>query len=806
MSLTMFFASPILKPISQSVIAALLFDIANTNSLEIDVAAIETLAQNAISESVVGIIRSELTKKKLLQSLQRGNLRKSIQQFREKGVPVAGNYFETRFSKVISKRNAAKIAPEFLKIFQKQLTDDAELTRRVIAVYLNGEKNTEWKLNRDISDEIRTVLDQKPSQKAVEPATVNGTQAKPAAGQRMDVDTEKAAGEALESHAQDDSLFDGSIRKNQLSGQMIYWEQHRHALPIRGLRTLERLLPEKKKLCITGFAGCGKSMLISAFIYQQVLNHHLRMKDVFYYRFVEGISDYESLLNNLWEFFQKEGAPKIDQDLENTLKTLIVQSKCVFVFDDLQAVQDVRSNEFIEHIWRDAGNSDDFFGKLIVMQREKPEFSALDTADIFHYDGLAVSESSALIRDVWKLDMPRLIAREIARKLNGNPERMQLFRNWFILERHTDTELQRYAAQMPASDGSAEEEKILSDYVAGHLHEAFERVDSRFNSFMKAASIFNIVEEEESFQQIYDKIGGGDFQNKLEDLVEKFDMLRYDDMTMRFKVPDMLREFYDAKLSGSHDRRTLCRAAGQIYLQRYNDRRSMEDAVLGAEYFMSAEQEEKALELIERINQSGEIFGAYPGRVLKLLKNIDLKQVSDPQVLMNLQFNRARLYFRFNQIRQAEKDFAAVQNMQPSNEIRAEIFYHQALITLAKGQPDNATHLLQATIEIYSELEDETGIARTFSRLGDIFLVQEKLRPAEGAFRKAFALFEQKGDLTGEFYVINQLAAIFKAQNKWDQAFEFYQKSLKLCEYLQDHGGMVQALNNIGQVYELWEQ
>ncbi len=806
MSFTTFFASPTLKPISQSVIAALLFDIAKKNSLEFDAAAIGTLAKKAIDKSVSGIIRSELTKKNLLKSLQRKNLHKSIESFREKGMPLAENYFETRFSKVISKRNAAKIAPEFLKFFQKALVDDVELTRQVVAAYLNGEKNAEWELETIISEEIQDILGKESAEETAETPKVNGTQAKKAAAQHVDVDTEKAAGEALESHAQDDSLFNGSIRKTQLSGQMIYWEQHRHALPIRGLRTLERLFPEKKKLCITGFSGCGKSMLVSAFIYQQVLNHHLQMNNIFYFRFVEGISDYESLLKKLWEFFRKKGTPQIDKDFENTITALIVQSNVIFVFDDLQAVQDVRSSEFIEHIWRDAGNSDEFSGKLIVMQRDIPEFIALEKADIFHYEGLAVSESSALIRDVWKLAMPRLIAREIARKLNGNPERMQLFRNWFILERRTDTELQRYAGQMPDSDGTTEQEKQLNDYVAEHLYAAFERVDSRFNGFMKTASIFSVAEDEDALQKMYKKIGGGDFQDKLEDLVEKYDMLRYDDMTMRFKVPDTLREFYDAKLSDSHDLRVLYKAAGQIYQQRYLHRHLMEDAVLGAEFFMLAEKEDKALELIERINQSGEIFGAYPSRVLKLLKNINLKQVQDSKVLMNLLYNRARLYFRFNQIRQAEKDFMAVQAMQPSNETRAEIFYHQALIASAKGQTDNATHLLQATIEIYSELNDGAGIARTFSRLGDIFLVQEKLKPAEGAFRKAFALYEQMGDPTGELYVISQLAAIFRVQNKWELAFEFYQKSLKICEDLQDHTGMVQALNHIGQIYEIWEQ
>ncbi|MCB0296824.1 MAG: hypothetical protein KDG51_16655, partial [Calditrichaeota bacterium] len=106
---------------------------------------------------------------------------------------------------------------------------------------------------------------------------------------KHDAETEAAPREEI---LTDD--FEVVYIKNNHSGQLTYWRQSEFVIPVRGLRNVENYLQKSPRLYITGIAGGGKSVLISAYINNLVANGDLDKDRVFYYRFMEVVSDYDS--------------------------------------------------------------------------------------------------------------------------------------------------------------------------------------------------------------------------------------------------------------------------------------------------------------------------------------------------------------------------------------------------------------------------------------------------------------------------------------------------------------------------------
>lgn len=808
MSMTTVFASPTLKPLSRSLIAALFCDVATPDpdrAFDIPAAIVEDLFCAAFDAAAKGIIRSERTRRKLLRSLQRKDSAQVVEKFRRDGEPVPDDYFEECFATVISRGNADKIAPGFLAALRQKMAENSDLLKKLVQGYREGLKDPGSEGGTVFSEAFRLLLKETAEELPLEKKT-NGIHAEPIAMEERPVDTGTLASAALDRRdTQEDGLFEAVFSNNINSGQMVFWEQHRHCLPVRGLRHLEPLLDEHPLLCVTGNAGCGKSMLISAYIYQQVQNQALRPREVFYYRFVKDVSTYETFLQSLAKFLEMEfwEDPAGQEDF---LAAMLARTDRFFVLDDLHVQPDRRLRAFLERCWQNVQTGEDFAGQLIIVSRSRPAFPGLQDAQVYHYEGLAISESNALLRDLWRLPLPRMIARQLAQKLGGNPERMQLFRNWLLTEHHTDTELERFVAQMPSTDGSPDEEQQLTHYVAEHLRTVFEQVDSRFNSFLKVASIFTVPEEEGFFEKIYTNIGAGDFQNKLEDLVEKYDMLVYDQQAGRYKVPDNFRVYYYEKLDNLQIRRSLHKVTAQLYQDRFQVSNRVVDALLGAEHFFRAERDDRALQLLEPVLSGKTIPAAFADRLLVLLKSTELGVIEASALKGKMLFARGRLYFQNNKMKPAEKDLGAAEKMQPEPLVHAEILYYLALIASAKGQTERAAQLLTESREIFTQLNDLDGVARTTSRLADVYLVSEKLKTAEECYARARALYEQMADLRSELYTLNQLAAISKACSQWEQAYEYYLRALTISDTLRDPAEKALSLSNLGQVHEICEQ
>ncbi|MEZ4745603.1 MAG: tetratricopeptide repeat protein [Calditrichia bacterium] len=796
-------ASTVLKNISQSVIAALMYDIALQDMPESDIDAAESIFYESIDIASEGILSSRRTKERMLRTLQRQKLSIIINKFKKDGKPVPDNYFAKRFSQVISLGNSEKIVPDFLNVFREKLAKNEKLATTVMTRYLGEALSADSEGEKefvDEFDELFSMLPDEPEEIPSEPVIKPAKKVAPKAPPKIASPPKQKANLPEEEVAEERP--DTILPKQPGSAQMIYWQPQRHALPVRGLRNLEPLLAEHPLLFITGFAGSGKSVLISAYIYQQVFNRSLAIGKVFYYRFSESHSTYDVFLKSIAAFSELQ-IPGSAVGYEAEIASAIAASDTIFVLDDIHALKDYRLRDFVQLCWKNISENDEFGGKFLMLDRDLPEIETNQNIAFYRYDGLAVSESSALLRDLWKLSLPRMLARQLASKLCGNPERMLIFRGWFQNEQHTDTELERFVEQMPESDGTAIQEVQLSYYVANALKEGFARTDSRLNSFCTALSIFEIPEEERFLKAVYDKIGGGDFQEKLEELVEEFQLLEYDNQAVRYNLPDTLRTFFNSQMEDDHIRRALHNQAGQLYRERYSVKNDSRDAVLGAGHFYFAEREEDAIGLINAISKIEDLTVQQCEYLLNLLKNLSLPTLETVEEQRAAQLRTGILYFRLGKWGEAETTLVSCLQEDTDSQTRAETLFYIGQIAKLKGNTTQSAHNLQEAAQLYQREKNIARLAACHQHLAEVYLIEENRQNAYNHYQRSLEYFQDIKDTRGEQIILDQLGQLAKAQHKLVDAQAYFERSMAICNAHGDRIGNARTLMEIARLQEM---
>lgn len=799
MSFVSLFASPEYKSVSQNIIAALLFDIATEGFEKVDRQLVEEVFFESINDASENILRSDKTKRKLLNNLQVKNLEKELAIFRESGQPLDDDYFEKRFSGVISRKNAEKIAPAFLEIFRQKIADDPEFLEQVMEYYLEDLQDGAWEATDEEPEALAEIFEEMQQFEAAVPVEIE---------QPEETEQEREEAEdAPEIHFQKE--FELVYMNNPQSGQVIHWNHGRYVLPVRGLRKLEMALSQGSLLYVIGTPGCGKSLLISAYLHNLVFNKSLEGKDIYYFRFVEGISDYASFVKSLTMFLDHQKLGGKQEDIARDLPLYVLRSRSLFVIDNLHQVKDPQLLKLIAQIWAAAEGSTTFRGKLIVVDRERMKDLTPTKKYHYYYRGLSIAESSALIRDKWRLEMPRMLARQLAKKFFGNPLLMLLFKNWWNLETHTDTELERFVDQMPLVDPAIKDITALRDFVAEHLYETFERIDTRLNSFLKAASVFRIPEQEKFFDQVYDRIGGGDIQSQLEKLVEKHDLVTYDDNLNRYEIHELVNDYYYRAIQSVQLKRILHNSAGQLYQERYRKSQKNVDAIEGAYHFRAAEREEESILLLEPVMTSESIGEHEITQVLSILEDVNFDLLDTDLAKMDVLYGRGRFYLHVGLLKQAEQDLLACDSLEPPDPLKASLAYHLGLIARSQGKIDRAFNLFQEALRIYDLVDDKKGTAEVYTQLSEIYMERGQSDFAFEVLTKSLLLYQELDDQMGSLHAYSHLGALSKEKHHWDSAYDYYHKSLEIYEQLHDYAGIATALKNLGEIHEVrgeWDE
>jgi tetratricopeptide (TPR) repeat protein len=129
-----------------------------------------------------------------------------------------------------------------------------------------------------------------------------------------------------------------------------------------------------------------------------------------------------------------------------------------------------------------------------------------------------------------------------------------------------------------------------------------------------------------------------------------------------------------------------------------------------------------------------------------------------------------------------------------------------------RGDYDTAEHHYQATLAIFEQIGDRTGIATTYHQLGILAQNRGDYDTAEDHYQATLAIFKQIGNRTGIASTYGQLGNLAYLRGDFDSAEQRYQASLAIFEEIGDRANIATAYHQLGMLahdrddYDIAEQ
>lgn len=132
----------------------------------------------------------------------------------------------------------------------------------------------------------------------------------------------------------------------------------------------------------------------------------------------------------------------------------------------------------------------------------------------------------------------------------------------------------------------------------------------------------------------------------------------------------------------------------------------------------------------------------------------------------------------------------------------AEAFNLMGLAAKREGDFDTARQLLEKSLQQFTDLRDEIGIAIVQTNRGTIECEDKAGDKQEAAkfLEEALQLRRRLGDARGLAEVLNNLGVLAQNQEHWPQAEKFYRESLLFEKQLQNTVGVARVLYNLSEV------
>jgi len=117
------------------------------------------------------------------------------------------------------------------------------------------------------------------------------------------------------------------------------------------------------------------------------------------------------------------------------------------------------------------------------------------------------------------------------------------------------------------------------------------------------------------------------------------------------------------------------------------------------------------------------------------------------------------------------------------------------------GNQNNAVNYFNRALEIYLEVNNQSGIANQYNNLGSIYRIKGEKELAFDNYYKAKILYKKLDDKDGLSRCYNNLATIYDLKGEYDKALYNFNKSLLLAESIGNMEGVAAALGNMGLFY-----
>lgn len=207
-----------------------------------------------------------------------------------------------------------------------------------------------------------------------------------------------------------------------------------------------------------------------------------------------------------------------------------------------------------------------------------------------------------------------------------------------------------------------------------------------------------------------------------------------------------------------------------------------------------------------RMGNAEYLMSNYPRALEHYTRSLELRlEIDDPEGLLGSYNN---LYLLNNML--GNKDTAIYYlNMAAKTSIsmgnNAETAYYSAILGSVYSELydfDNARINLEQALNIYTQLEDDEGIASTYNSMGGMYQRMSLFDNAQECFFKALPLYRRAGNMNGVASVKNNIGIIHKQLDNLDLALDYYYQSMEI--YNQEGSlerGYASVLNNIGIIF-----
>jgi tetratricopeptide (TPR) repeat protein len=134
-----------------------------------------------------------------------------------------------------------------------------------------------------------------------------------------------------------------------------------------------------------------------------------------------------------------------------------------------------------------------------------------------------------------------------------------------------------------------------------------------------------------------------------------------------------------------------------------------------------------------------------------------------------------------------------------TKELRAQALVQGAIFPFRQGDLQLTADLLQESLDLYQELGDEEGIARSTAELGGIAIAQGNLERAAELYETVVPLFRKQGHLGRMAASLGNLGTIAHMQGEYATAVGYHGEAVELAKASGDIDGAAVNLHNLAR-------
>lgn len=742
------FTNPSLQSIANSIIASILVNFGSTKLTAKFKPSFEKAYKKALKD-VCKELKPEVAKT-LKTVLSKQDFKSKFYEFQYEGKPIDITLFEDPFKSVLGKGNNVR---SFFNQFRIHIAEEPTLSNHLQLLFseqiincLNfllkeikehSKKSTKAHNKTHIKlEELKKIIDRENKQQRNIAFTIGYTEAP--------------------------RLPDDFVRPN------------------KSITHLETKLKTNKPVLIYGPPGTGKSLIAAKIVNE----HEEKSRPCFWFRFEESLTDFDSLQNNLLAFLQDELKTE-DRNILN----LLLGSKALIVFDDLQKNMDEKSAKLINAIVNLISNNCE--NCSLILTSRKNYNLPISKYESYEVQGLAPGEAETLVAKNWGLNFDNQLLSEIIHKLNYNPQYLRFFSVWYVNEKPTNEILFNYLKHTPKKDSQ------IQLYLIQELFNALGGMESNTNKLLMASAFPRIPETEDFMNKLYKELKGEQFTIVLSELKDQRGLIQFSHRENRYYLHDLLADFYNNLIE---DREDLHKYCAELYSKRSEENKSWINNIEASHHFLKAGLVNKSVEILESILFSSITYGYFWDQIYELLYALNFANNLDKENKFIVFSNFA--YLLDNKGKWDEAVEAYEKLIEIEELIDGMVYNNLGLVYQKKGKWDKAIELYNKSLNWLENNGDYYGMSFPFNNLGLIYKEQNKWNEAIVFFNKALKIFEKYDNIYGITQVYNNLGLVYQKEKKWNKCIEFFNKSIAGKEKIGDINGLAQTYNNLGLIYK----